>query len=56
VGEPPLMLGISVWAAVKNALSYAKPGQIPELKLPASAEEILMGLKAHQKQEESVVV
>ncbi len=22
VGEPPLLLGISVWAAVKNALSY----------------------------------
>ena len=25
VGEPPLMLGIAVWAAVKNALSYVAP-------------------------------
>ena len=25
VGEPPLMLGIAVWAAVKNALAYVSP-------------------------------
>ena len=25
VGEPPLMLGIAVWAAAKNALSYVSP-------------------------------
>jgi len=42
VGEPPLLLGLSVWAAVKNALSYVAPGVIPELKLPATNEQILM--------------
>jgi xanthine dehydrogenase large subunit len=41
VGEPPLMLGISVWAAVKNALSYVAPGASSDLQLPATGEEIL---------------
>src|SRR5205814_5542876 len=26
MGEPPLLLGVSVWTAVKNALSYATDG------------------------------
>ncbi len=42
VGEPPLLLGLSVWAAVKNALSQLSPGTIPDLKLPATNEQILM--------------
>jgi len=42
VGEPPLLLGLSVWAAVKNALSYVSPGTAPELQLPATNEQILM--------------
>ena len=41
VGEPPLMLGICVWAAAKNALSFAKSGQTAQLRLPATGEEIL---------------
>jgi xanthine dehydrogenase large subunit len=41
VGEPPLMLGISVWAAVKNALSYLAPGTPSDLQLPATGEEIV---------------
>jgi xanthine dehydrogenase large subunit len=41
VGEPPLMLGIAVWAAAKNALSYAAPGTPIDLQLPATGEEIL---------------
>jgi xanthine dehydrogenase large subunit len=41
VGEPPLMLAISVWAAVKNALSYAGHEAASELRLPATGEEIL---------------
>jgi len=44
VGEPPLMMAISVWAAVKNALSYVRPGHAPELTLPATGEEILRAL------------
>ncbi len=41
VGEPPLMLGISVWAAVKNALSYGGPAEQIDLRLPATGEEVL---------------
>ena len=41
VGEPPLMLAIAAWAAVKNALSYASPEAAAALTLPATGEEIL---------------
>ncbi len=42
VGEPPLLLGLSVWTAIKNALSYAGPkGHVAPLNLPATGEEIL---------------
>ncbi len=45
LGEPPLLLGLSVWAAVKDALSYAAgPGGIAPLSLPATNEQILMRL------------
>src|SRR5687768_9820882 len=30
VGEPPLLLGISVWTAAKHALSFLAGGAIPE--------------------------
>ncbi len=41
VGEPPLLLGISVWLAVKDALSSAEPERCCNLKLPATGEQIL---------------
>jgi xanthine dehydrogenase large subunit len=41
VGEPPLMLCLSVWIAVKHALSAVRNDVIPRLNLPATAEEIL---------------
>jgi len=41
VGEPPLLLGISVFMAVKNALAYESNGAIPQLRAPATGEEIL---------------
>lgn len=45
VGEPPLMLGISVFAAVKQALcTAAPPGEATPLDLPATGEEILRRL------------
>lgn len=44
-GEPPLLLGISVWTAVKMALASVKPGWIPKLRIPATAEDILMALE-----------
>jgi xanthine dehydrogenase large subunit len=43
VGEPPFVLGISVWLAVKDALRAAV-GRTPDLHLPATREEILRHL------------
>jgi xanthine dehydrogenase large subunit len=45
VGEPPLMLGIAVWAAVFNALASLAPGRVPRLDTPATPEAILMAVK-----------
>ncbi|MEK6627387.1 MAG: molybdopterin cofactor-binding domain-containing protein [Bdellovibrionota bacterium] len=47
VGEPPLMLAISVWAAIKNAIAYQKINSsniIPKLSVPATQEAILMSI------------
>lgn len=45
VGEPPLCLGLAVWCAVKYALrSLLPPPIVPQLRLPASNEEIVMRL------------
>ena len=49
VGEPPLMLAISVWCAAKHALSFvASNGVIPKLDAPACNEEILKRLTQYQ--------
>jgi len=49
VGEPPLLLAISVWSAIKNALSYVTNGAIPTLRAPATGEEILLRLTEARK-------
>ena len=54
VGEPPLLLAISVWMAIKNALSFVSGGAIPQLHAPATGEEILRRLT--QYAERSVAV
>lgn len=41
VGEPPLLLAVSVWTAIKHALSFLGGEQVPKLNLPATNEEIL---------------
>ncbi|MDD7908801.1 xanthine dehydrogenase molybdopterin binding subunit [Pseudovibrio exalbescens] len=41
VGEPPLMLPISVHCAINDAISSLKPGFIPRLNAPATPEAIL---------------
>ncbi len=46
VGEPPLMLGLSVWAAIFDAVASLKPGALPTLQLPATPEAILHAVKA----------
>jgi xanthine dehydrogenase large subunit len=43
VGEPPLLLAVSVWTAVKDALAAACEG-LPQLPLPATPEQILLCL------------
>lgn len=49
VGEPPFMLALSVWTAIKHALGSAvnrsATAQMPKLKAPATAEEILLTLE-----------
>ena len=49
VGEPPLMLAISVWSAIFNAIASINPGKIPPLNAPATAEAILRAVKAMQQ-------
>jgi xanthine dehydrogenase large subunit len=44
VGEPPLLLGISVWTAVKNALSFRANGKVVQMTSPATSEVVLMEL------------
>ncbi len=48
VGEPPLMLPISVWCAISDAIASLKPGVIPKLAVPATPEAILRAVKAMQ--------
>ncbi|HEX9986439.1 MAG TPA: xanthine dehydrogenase molybdopterin binding subunit [Thermoanaerobaculia bacterium] len=45
VGEPPLLMAISVWTAVKHALGGG------QLQVPASGEEILMRMTAATRSE-----
>ena len=45
LGEPPLMLGLSVWAAILHALSFVAPGEVPRLTLPATHEAILLAIE-----------
>lgn len=47
VGEPPFLLGISVWTALKDALRYKAPGTV-EIKSPATPEEVLMELSSYE--------
>jgi xanthine dehydrogenase large subunit len=45
VGEPPLLLGLSVWLAVKDALRSMAPDRPPPaLAIPATGERILLAI------------
>ena len=47
VGEPPFMLAISVWEALRDAVARARPGTGPvRMDAPATAERVLGALKA----------
>ena len=56
VGEPPLLLGISVFMAVKNALRFVSGGEIPKINAPATGEEILMRLTRYVEKSAEVPV
>ena len=45
VGEPPLMLAISVWTAIFDAIASLKSSKIPALDAPATPEAILRAVK-----------
>jgi len=49
VGEPPLMLPISVWCAVLNAVASLEPGKVPQLDAPATPEAIMRAVKGMAK-------
>ena len=46
VGEPPFMLGISVWEAIRDAVAAARGGGPVHLDAPATAERVLGAVKA----------
>lgn len=46
VGEPPLMLALSVFSAITDAIAALKPGTAPPLEAPATPEAILRAVKA----------
>ena len=46
VGEPPFMLGLSAWLAIKDAISAVADHQIePEFSLPATNEMIVLSIE-----------
>ena len=51
VGEPPLMLALSVWLAIRDAVASLGPaGAVPELDAPATPERVLMACEAMRAQ------
>lgn len=46
VGEPPFMLAISVWEALRDAVSAACGGGLARLDAPATPENVLRALRA----------
>ncbi len=49
VGEPPLMMGVAVWAAMKDAMGSISKQSSSALNLPATGEVLLecMSLRQH---------
>ena len=51
VGEPPLMLAISVWLAIKNAISNSGSSCSEPLSAPASFEQVFFQLNQFNEEE-----
>lgn len=43
-GEPPLLLALSTWTAIRDAIMSRRGGEIAPLLIPATSEQILRGL------------
>ncbi|WP_159821285.1 xanthine dehydrogenase molybdopterin binding subunit [Colwellia sp. 20A7] len=55
VGEPPFMLGMSVWCALKDAISSIADYKIsPELDTPATPERVLWAVEAVKSQSSAI--
>lgn len=52
VGEPPLMLPISVFCAINDAIASLRPGRLPPLDAPATPEAILKAVNAMRSGED----
>jgi xanthine dehydrogenase large subunit len=52
VGEPPLLLAISAWTAINNALTYLPryKTNYPEIKIPATNERVLRAISPEKFQ------
>jgi xanthine dehydrogenase large subunit len=48
LGEPPLLLAISVWTAAKQAVSFVSPAAANRLSLPATGETLLLAMELHR--------
>ena len=46
VGEPPLMLALSVFSAITDAVASLAPGAVPVLDAPATPEAIMRAVRA----------
>jgi xanthine dehydrogenase large subunit len=51
VGEPPLMLAMSVFYAIRDAIAAAAGGGLPQLDAPATPERILRAIEELRAQE-----
>lgn len=57
VGEPPFMLALSCWLAIKDAISAVANHEIePEFSLPATSEVILLSLAKLRKRKSETVM
>jgi xanthine dehydrogenase large subunit len=45
IGEPPLMLAISVFCAITNAIAGLRKGMVPRLDAPATPEAIMRAIR-----------
>ncbi|MEE8287584.1 MAG: xanthine dehydrogenase molybdopterin binding subunit, partial [Gammaproteobacteria bacterium] len=46
VGEPPIMLAISVFSAIADAVASLRPGRVPQLDAPATPEAIARAVRS----------